>query len=165
MKAPLCRLCNKEHWNSEPHQGLNPSKEEMRRARPATARPAPTTKPAEPCQALAVAGTKDPGSTLAKPKAPAGSTRKGTKKGREMIKRPPQADIERNVRTSSAIENTQREGHRVLKAEAERPDATRTASTEKPNPPPATQSTGKRGKPEKPAPGKRKAGPKGKEKR
>ena len=56
--------------------------------------------------------------------------------------------------------DTSREGRRVLKAEAERPDATRTASTEKPNPPPATQSTGKRGKPEKPAPGKRKTGPK-----
>ena len=56
--------------------------------------------------------------------------------------------------------NTSREGRRVLKAEGVSSDATRTASTEKPNPPPATQSTGKRGKPEKPAPGKRKTGPK-----
>ena len=60
--------------------------------------------------------------------------------------------------------NTSREGRRVLKAEGVSSDATRTASTEKPNPPPATQSTGKRGKPEKPAPGKRKAGPKNKRK-
>lgn len=60
--------------------------------------------------------------------------------------------------------NTSREGRRVLKAEGVSSDATRTASTEKPNPPPATQSTGKRGKPEKPAPGKRKTGPKNKRK-
>jgi len=53
--------------------------------------------------------------------------------------------------------DTSREGRRVLKAEGVSSDATRTASTEKPNPPPATQSTGKRaGRAAKPSPGKRK---------
>ena len=53
--------------------------------------------------------------------------------------------------------NTPREGRRVVKAEAARPDATRTASTERPDPPPATQNNGKRaGRAAKPSPGKRK---------
>src|SRR3990167_5870646 len=55
--------------------------------------------------------------------------------------------------------NTQREGRRVLKAEAARPDATRIASTEKFDPPqpPRARLPGKRGNAEKPSLGKRKA--------
>lgn len=59
--------------------------------------------------------------------------------------------------------NTRREGHRVLKAEAVRPDATRTAAKAKPNPPPAMPGklSGRTGrKPAKPSLGKRKPGTK-----
>ncbi len=63
--------------------------------------------------------------------------------------------------------NTSREGRRVLKAEAARPDATRTASTEKSQPKTANpgKPAGKKGNAEKPAPGKRKTAPKKKARR
>jgi hypothetical protein len=62
--------------------------------------------------------------------------------------------------------NTSREGRRVLKAEAARPDATRSASTEKSNPPPPPPAkAGKRTKAEKVTPGKPKTAPKKKAKK
>ena len=68
-------------------------------------------------------------------------------------------------RSAKPVRDTSREGRRVLKAEAARPDATRSASTEKPNPPsPPPAKAGKQTKADKATPGKRKTAPKGKKK-
>ena len=56
--------------------------------------------------------------------------------------------------------NTSREGRRVLKAEAARPDATRTAATAKPNPPTPPAKAENQTKADKVTPGKRKTAPK-----
>lgn len=74
----------------------------------------------------------------------------------------------RNQMTNGVKTNqpdTQREGRRVLKAKAARPDATRSASTEKPDPPtPPPAKAGKQTKADKARPGKPQTAPKAKKK-
>lgn len=65
----------------------------------------------------------------------------------------------------SPTPNTRRGGRRVLKAEAARSDATRTASTERPNPPTPPAKAENRTKADKVTPGKRKTAPKKKAKK
>lgn len=68
--------------------------------------------------------------------------------------------------SGTLAKNTSREGRRVLKAEAARPDATRTAATAKPNPPapPAHSMAEEQTKADKVTPGKRKTATKKKRK-
>jgi len=85
MEAPLCRICGQRHWAREPHIGLNPTKEQIARATPSptAAKIVETTRralAATVCPDSATAGTTQPGSTSAKRRNPAGTTRTATTK-------------------------------------------------------------------------------------
>lgn len=138
MEAPHCRICDHKHWAREPHILPADAPTEKRSKRPAIALPAPA-------KASITNTNADRG------KAPKGGKRTPGRSGDSLSFR-----IAARVGGTPAT-NTSREGRRVLKAEAARPDATRTAATAKPNPPPATpgKPAGKQTNAEKVTPGKR----------
>lgn len=155
--SPLCKICGHSHWSREPHILPANAPAEKRAKRPqiiATYTP-PTPAPDK---------AKTPVVTL------------------ELIRSAAKKLNEANVptfdrqfydplsNTVKRIPNTRREGRRVLKAEAARPDATRTAATAKPNPPAPPGSDlgalpGKQTNAEKVTPGKRKTAAKKKAKK
>lgn len=142
MEAPMCRLCEKRHWARDPHIfGKNTSAD--------------------------------------RGEAPKGGERRARRSANSSGSRFTAAESKSGMRPSRHEEidpvggmpakNTSREGRRVLKAEAARRDATRTAATAKPNPPAPSGSDlgalpGNQTKADKVTPGKRKTATKKKRK-
>lgn len=85
--------------------------------------------------------------------------------GKEHWQRDGCANWPKNAKIVCTFRNTSREGRRVLKAEAERPDATRIASTERPDPLPPPRGSGNQTHAEKVRPGKPRTATKKKAKR
>ena len=180
MEAPMCKICEHRHYVRDPHQfGKNTSADEAKDRKVGNARRDSSADCWSSRITAQAGGTPAKNSQLSAKQSSKLIRREGALKYAggsanaviaagalfapmgESPERTPGANRAQNGVTARRDgKNTRGEGRRVLKAEAGRPDATRTASTEKSQPKPATQSTGKRGKPEKPAPGKRKTGPK-----